>query len=132
MFERATLGDGDAHIGVYTSHASLWNLGRAIPTPPPSPPPTGFVITTLVLPGAHVGIPYSLQLTAANGTAPYKWTKIGKFARGLKLSKSGLISGTPKKVGTSTFTVQASYKTKLPKQKAVWHTATRALSISIG
>jgi hypothetical protein len=58
----------------------------------------GLHITTVSLPAATPGEPYSQQLTAAGGVAPYKWKKTGgSLPKGLKLSKTGLISGTPKK-----------------------------------
>ena len=47
------------------------------------------------LPAATRGQPYSTQLAAASGTSPYKWKKVGKLPKGLKLSKTGLIHGTP-------------------------------------
>ncbi len=58
----------------------------------------GLHITTVSLPAATPGEPYSQQLTAAGGVPPYKWKKTGgSLPKGLKLSKTGLISGTPKK-----------------------------------
>lgn len=41
------------------------------------------------------GTPCSFQLVADGGTAPYTWKKLSKLPKGLKLSKSGLLSGTP-------------------------------------
>lgn len=43
------------------------------------------------------GTSCSFQLLADGGTAPYTWKKVGKLPKGLKLSKSGLLSGTPGK-----------------------------------
>ena len=42
----------------------------------------------MILPGATVGMPYSVQLTAANGTAPYSnWTvSAGALPAGLTLN----------------------------------------------
>jgi hypothetical protein len=92
-----------------------------------------FRITTASLPNATLGAPYSTVLAAADGVAPFKWKKLTKLPKGLKLNaNTGVISGTPKKLrGTFSFTVQARYKTKLPKQPAVWHTANRTLSITV-
>ncbi|MGZ6976330.1 MAG: PKD domain-containing protein, partial [Acidimicrobiia bacterium] len=95
----------------------------------------GFVISTGTLPGGVLGHSYSATITAIGGTAPYKWKRTaGKLPKGLKLgATTGVISGTPKGTvrGTATFTVQARYKTKLPQQPAVWHYATKVLSITI-
>ena len=62
-------------------------------------------ITTTSLPDATVGQPYSVQLQALGGTPPYTINKcgpkgMGVLPRGLSLSRSGLISGTPKQTGT--------------------------------
>ncbi|HEV3132563.1 MAG TPA: Ig-like domain-containing protein [Acidimicrobiales bacterium] len=54
-----------------------------------------FGITTTSLPPGTVSAPYSYQLTAAGGTMPYRWKKTAALPRGLKLSSSGLISGSP-------------------------------------
>ena len=88
-------------------------------------------ITTISLPPGTVGVPYSVQLEAVGGTPPYTWNKylpkgMGKLPLGVILSKSGLISGTPKRAGTYTFTVKCldashSHKTQ----------ATQALTLTI-
>jgi hypothetical protein len=96
------------------------------------PLPSGFRITTASLPNGSFGVAYSATLTAADGIAPYKWKKVTKPPKGLKLNATtGVISGTPKLRGTFSFTVQARYKTKALKQPAVWHTASRVLSITV-
>lgn len=72
-------------------------------------------ITTVSLPGAAVGAPYSAQLTAAGGIPPYRWRidkpgVNGRLPKGLALNPStGLITGTPnERATTSTFVVQAA------------------------
>ncbi len=56
----------------------------------------GLHITTASLPGATVGAVYTpVQLTAAGGPTPYRWKLTGgPLPRGLKLSKTGVLSGT--------------------------------------
>ena len=55
----------------------------------------GLHITTSSLPEATPGATYSKQLQAIGGIAPYKWkVTAGSLPRGLKLSTSGLLSGT--------------------------------------
>ena len=96
--------------------------------------PGVFRITTpSALPGATLGAAYSKALVAADGIPPYKWKKITKPPKGLKLNaKTGVISGVPKKLtGTFSFTVQARYRTKAPKQPAVWHIATKTFTIVV-
>ena|ERR1039458_2087039 len=67
----------------------------------------GFYITTTDLPSAVTGQKYSQQLTAIGGTAPYKWRIVeGVLPKGIKLSSSGELSGTPKSSGSFTFTVR--------------------------
>ena len=88
-------------------------------------------ITTTSLPAATLGVPYSVQLQSTGGTGVVSWTlqcpdcgaRPGASANrsrgsirplgglqlpaGLTLSPSGLISGTPTALGTSSFTVYA-------------------------
>jgi hypothetical protein len=52
------------------------------------------------LPRARVGRRYSARLQARGGTAPYRWTRVsGAMAPGLHLTSSGLVQGTPKRLG---------------------------------
>jgi hypothetical protein len=54
----------------------------------------GLHVTTTSLPDVTLGVPYSDQLEAVGGVAPFKWTKVsGKLPVGLKLSSTGLLSG---------------------------------------
>ena len=52
---------------------------------------------------------YSQQITASGGTGPYVFTvSSGTLPAGLTLSSSGLLSGTPTTLGSSTVTIQAT------------------------
>ena len=64
-------------------------------------------ITVDALPNGITGQPYTFQFNAS-GTTPITWTHTGNLPAGLALSESGLISGTPTKAGSSTFTVIAT------------------------
>lgn len=78
----------------------------------------GFSITTTSLLAAARGVPYSQQLQASGGNPPYTWKRIGKLPKGLTLSSSGLLSGTPTATdatGSYSFTVRA-ITTKAPGQ----------------
>ncbi len=55
----------------------------------------GLHVTTRSLPEATLGQPYSDQLEAVGGVTPYKWkVTAGKLPKGLRLGRSGLLSGT--------------------------------------
>lgn len=64
------------------------------------------ITSTSPLPNATFGSPYSFQF-AANGTAPITWSATALPAWA-SLSGSGLLSGTPNAVGTSTISVTAT------------------------
>ncbi len=55
-------------------------------------------ITTSTLPGATRGVSFDgagFQLQASGGIGPYKWKSVGTLPTGLKLSSTGVLSGTP-------------------------------------
>ncbi|MBI4811174.1 MAG: putative Ig domain-containing protein, partial [Ignavibacteriales bacterium] len=61
------------------------------------------------LPNGTVGASYSQNIVASGGTSPYSFTiTSGSLPAGLSLSSSGLLSGIPTTVGSSTFTVGAT------------------------
>jgi hypothetical protein len=67
-------------------------------------------VTTMVLPSGTVSPPtaYDVQLEGSGGQPPYSWSLAPGSASlppGLTLSSGGIISGTPTKVGTFSFTV---------------------------
>jgi uncharacterized protein YjbI with pentapeptide repeats len=94
-------------------------------------------ITTTSLPPATVGAAYSAQLSATGGNPPYTWKLARGSAhppRGLRLDKTGGISGTPTKKSTSTtFTVEV-LDTKTTRSKghpATQNTATATFTITV-
>ncbi|MHB8799604.1 MAG: ice-binding family protein [Thermoanaerobaculia bacterium] len=59
--------------------------------------------------GGQPAVPYSVQLSATGGTAPYTFAvTAGALPDGLTLSTAGLLSGTPTTPGTFIFTVTAT------------------------
>ena len=91
--------------------------------------PAPLQITTMSLPSATIGTPYSTTLEASGGTPRYKWRKTsGSLPAGLTLKKkTGVISGTPAgNAVSSTFSVKVTDKSH-PKQSA---TATFTINVS--
>ncbi|MGB7727213.1 MAG: beta-propeller fold lactonase family protein [Candidatus Acidiferrum sp.] len=88
-------------------------------------PADTLTITTSTLPLASVGTPYSFSLQAIDGTAPYTWSLIsGSPPPGFSsLSSSGVITGVPTTVGTTTFSVQVNDSAN--------HVQTRTLSLVV-
>jgi hypothetical protein len=70
----------------------------------------GLAITTSAqLPEGVVNSPYSQTLTASGGTIPYLWALAqGSLPSGLSLLTGGVIAGTPKASGNSTFSIQVT------------------------
>ncbi len=53
-------------------------------------------LETLSLPNATRGTPYTYKLAACGGASPYKWKAHG-LPKGLRLTRTGEIVGTPSK-----------------------------------
>ena len=71
------------------------------------PPP--LAISRTSFPQGTPGTFYSTTLAATGGTPPYTWSiSSGSLPAGLKLSSSGLISGTPTTNGTAAFTLRVT------------------------
>ena len=79
-----------------------------------SPVPPGgsgeFRITTAAFPQGSVGAQYSFAAQAAGGSKPYTWSALG-LPKGLAMSPSGVVSGTPTQKGTVTVTLMAKDST---------------------
>jgi Putative Ig domain/Domain of unknown function DUF11 len=79
----------------------------ALTVNPAAVPP--LAITTSGLPGGIAGTAYSQALSAAGGTTPYTWSLAGgSLPAGLTLAKNGIVAGTPRAAGTSSFTVKVT------------------------
>ena len=92
----------------------------------------GFVITTTSLLPATRGVPYSQQLQATGGNSPYAWKRVGNLPKGLTLSSSGLLSGTPRPsdaTGNYPVTLKTT-TTRAPGQPK--QTASQAFTLSLG
>jgi hypothetical protein len=70
--------------------------------------PGAFIICSTYLPAGTKGKTYSFQIVAQGGTAPYLWgISAGQLPKGLVLSATGVLTGTPTAKGDFTFTVVA-------------------------
>jgi hypothetical protein len=80
-------------------------LSIVVNAAPPVP-----TITTTSLPNGVRGTAYSQTVQATGGTLPYTWSvSVGSLPSGLSLnSSSGVISGTPTKIQTKSFTVRCT------------------------
>ena len=73
-------------------------------------PDSPLAIITESLPAGSVDVAYSQKIQASGGIAPYLWNvSIGYLPAGLSLGeKTGEVTGAPKAVGTSSFTVRVT------------------------
>jgi hypothetical protein len=85
-------------------------------------------VQTSALPGAIFKSPYRETLKAVFGTQPFSWSLApgdGVLPDGLALTPDGVISGTPSKLGTFSFTVQVTDSAAQPQS------ATQQLTIAV-
>ena len=89
----------------FVSPQSLLGTSQSVSVP--------VTVTTTSLPAATAGQAYSATLTAADGTAPYRWSvTAGSLPAGLSLNPStGAITGTPTGAGTGAITITATDST---------------------
>ena len=92
-----------------------------------NPAPKQLSIMSSNLPTGTMGTAYSAPAQAGGGTAPYTWSiASGTLPAGLSLSAgTGMISGMPTTIGTSTFTLEVTDSAATPA------IATASLSITI-
>jgi hypothetical protein len=75
----------------------------------------GLQVSTVALPAATRGTPYSYQLKASGGVTPYTWKKAGALPTGLTLSAAGVLSGTPSTaLAARTFSIGVSVSDSTP------------------
>jgi hypothetical protein len=93
------------------------NVAITVGTPSTSPPQ----VDTTVTPSAQIGMPYSIQLAASGGAAPYNWTLSGgDLPPGLSLGLlSGVISGVPAAGGNFNFTVRITDSKSATAQRSL-------------
>lgn len=90
---------------------------------------TDFIVATTSLPAGTRGTPYSATLASAGLTGVVEWKKVGTLPKGLKLSSTGVLSGTPStKLAAGNYTVSVSVTTGKGKGK---QTATASLVLAL-
>jgi len=85
-------------------------------------------ISNISLPMGNVTMPYTVQLNATNGQAPYMWQMVSNsppLPPGLSLGVDGLISGTPKTNSTYAFKVQVTDAASTITNKVMFITVNR-------
>lgn len=67
------------------------------------------ITTASPLPSGSAGLPYSQQLSASGGVPPYSWSLLSSsLPRGMAVSSSGALTGTPSNTGTFGFTLRVT------------------------
>ncbi|MBL9132850.1 MAG: hypothetical protein JNG86_16700, partial [Verrucomicrobiaceae bacterium] len=69
---------------------------------------SGLAVTPAPLPAAIFRVPYSQQLAATGGTAPYVFTAAGALPPGMSLSSGGVLSGAPTTAGSFGFEIDVT------------------------
>jgi hypothetical protein len=70
-------------------------------------PAVPLTITTRELPRGSVGTTYSQNLGASGGQTPYTWSiASGNLPEGVTLNPAGVITGTPERAGTTSFSLK--------------------------
>lgn len=119
---------GTFNITITATDANSFTASRAYSLTIGAPTVT---VNPAAAPAAQVTTAYSQTFSATGGTAPYTYAvSTGSLPAGLSLNAStGVLSGTPTTLGSSTFTVQArdsSTGTGAP------YTGTRSYTITVG
>jgi len=66
-------------------------------------------ITNVSLPPGNLGVPYSEELTAANGTTPYAWSLFaGDLPNGMSVDGEGTVVGQPTEAGSFPVTIRVT------------------------
>lgn len=111
---------GEWQVRTYWNDALVNVTKFRISLPPDSPIKFR---TSTVLPSGTIGQPYYLQLTAAGGTPPYRWTAVKAFPAGLTFSPEGVITGTPQERG--------GFRAVVKAEDSTGNSVTRSLGIRV-
>ncbi|MDO8034503.1 putative Ig domain-containing protein [Janthinobacterium sp. SUN128] len=93
----------DSTAGTPLTVTKNYSVSIAVPT---------LSITPTVLAAGGLSVPYSQQMSTANGTDPFAYVvESGNLPAGMTLSSSGLLSGTPGALGTYNFVMKSTDST---------------------
>ncbi|MDN2715587.1 IPT/TIG domain-containing protein [Janthinobacterium sp. SUN120] len=93
----------DSTSGTPLTVTKNYSVSIAVPT---------LSITPTVLAAGGLSVPYSQQMSTANGTGPFAYVvESGSLPAGITLSGSGLLSGTPGALGTYNFVMKSTDST---------------------
>ncbi|WP_193317196.1 putative Ig domain-containing protein [Janthinobacterium sp. FT14W] len=93
----------DSTSGTPLTVTKNYSVSIAVPT---------LSITPTGLPAGGLSVPYSQQMSTANGTGPFAYVvESGSLPAGITLSGSGLLSGTPGALGTYNFVMKSTDST---------------------
>src|SRR5271157_159802 len=85
------------------------------------------LVATISIPPITINVPYSFQMTATGGLAPYAWTNVSaSLPTGITIDSSGLISGTTAQAGYGTQSVNFIVTDSL------LNTANKSLAVTVG
>ena len=106
---RDRLPDGGSAYGFFTTTAANWNSKA----PTPGAVNVGVVTDTIFsiaspLAGAVFNVPYTNSFTATGGATPYPWSITAGSVAVPMLTTNSVLSGTPTKTGTFSFTTQVA------------------------
>lgn len=114
-----TLGCLSIGCGVTTQANNGQPTNPTNPNNPTSDPGAALEITTNQLPDGSANSPYTAQLSATGGAAPYVWSVSGALPPGLTMSSTGTIAGSPTAAGESTVAVEVEDSEQQPQTAQV-------------
>jgi hypothetical protein len=89
-------------------------------------------VKTSTLPAATRGMLYRTELVASGGYPPYRWKKIGRLPKGLTLTSTGVLQGTPSgKLATGSYAVSVRVTDSRGAKKKNHESATATLTLKI-
>ena len=101
----------------FTGEATATEAGTTATLRVPYGPCVNLKVETAGLPAATPDVAYrAAPLAACGGVAPYKWKKTAALPKGLKLTKTGLLTGTPsKRLASGSYSIAVEVKDKTRK-----------------
>jgi hypothetical protein len=115
----AVLGCMSIGCGATTAAKNSLPTNPTDPSNPAGDPSSQLEVSTTALPNASMNSPYSAQLSATGGMAPYTWSASGELPAGLNMSSTGAIAGTPTATGQSMLSLTVKDSEETPQTAQV-------------